>query len=228
MNTALIFAAGRGLRLRPFTDTQPKPLCTINHIALIDYHLEKLLNTSIKRVLINHAYFGDQIKRHIQSSKKYNALDIIYIPEPPGGFQTGGTIINILPQLGNTPFLAINADIFTAYDFNALVCPKDSLAHLILIQTPKTHPIPDFGLTPQLKLKNADAQYTFSGIACYHPELFKNKSRGNTSLIPWLKEAADKTLATGEVYNGLWFDIGSPERLEQAREAVVSSLQETK
>lgn len=216
MNTALIFAAGRGLRLRPFTDTQPKPLCTINDIALIDYHLIKLAKSPIKRVFINHAYLGDQIKRHIHA-KQYNNLEIIYLPELPGGFHTGGTVINALPQLGNTPFLAINADIFTDYALTQLTCPENSLAHLVLTQTPESHPTPDFGLTANQTLSNRNKQYIFSGIACYHPDFFKEKARGRASLIPWLKTAADEGLATGEVHTGFWFDTGSPERLKKAR-----------
>ncbi len=215
MNTALLFAAGRGLRLRPLTDATPKPLCTINNIALIDYHLEKLSKSPIERVFINHAYLGDQIKRHIRQ-KNYN-LDIIYIPEPPGGFHTGGTIINLLPQLGDIPFLTINADVFTDYPLTTLACPADSLAHLVLIKTPESHAISDFGLTQNKQLSNTNTTSTFSGIACYNPQLFEGKPRGRVSLIPWLKEAADKGLATGELYEGLWFDTGTPERLNKAR-----------
>ncbi|MDX2345673.1 MAG: sugar phosphate nucleotidyltransferase, partial [Legionella sp.] len=182
MNTALLFSAGRGLRLRPLTDTTPKPLCTINDIALIEYHLTKLSNSSISRVLINHAYLGGQIKQHLKT-KTFKNLDIIYIPEPPGGLHTGGTILNALPQLGNMPFLAINADIFTDYNFSNLICPKDSLAHLVLIQNHRRLPA-DFGLTQDKQLCNTPANYTFSGIACYKPAFFKNKQSGRTSLIP--------------------------------------------
>ena len=219
MNTALLFSAGRGQRLRPLTDTTPKPLCTINNIALIDYHLEKLAESNITRVLINHAYLGGEIKRHLQNNPISKHLDIIYIPEPPGGFQTGGTLINALPQLNNTPFLAINADVFTDFNFSNLTCLDNSLAHLVLIKKPASHAVSDFSLTPTQLLSNTDTDCIFSGIACYHPELFKNKPRGRMSLIPWLREAADKHIATGEIYTGLWFDTGSPERLKTAREA---------
>ncbi len=216
MKTALIFAAGRGQRLRPLTDNTPKPLCTINDIALIDYHLEKLAEGPITQVLINHAYLGGKIRHHIQE-KNYKNLEITYIPELPGGYHTGGTIKNALPKLGDTPFLAINADIFTDYDLVNLSCPKESLAHLVLIKTPESHTTSDFGLTAPNKLSNHDKHYTFSGIACYHPKLFKEKPRGRTSLIPWLQEAAEQGLATAEVHSGLWFDTGSPERLSAAR-----------
>lgn len=143
----------------------------------------------------------------------------MYLPEPPGGLHTGGTIINALSYLSDEPFLAINADIFTHYDFSKISCPKNSSAHLVLIKTPPSHTLSDFSLTPTQQLNNLKADTIFSGIACYHPSLFKQKPRGRSSLIPWLKEAADKGIATGEIYTGLWFDTGSPERLEKAQKA---------
>lgn len=216
MRTVLIFAAGRGLRLRPLTDSTPKPLCTINDIALIDYHLEKLNQGPKTRVFINHAYLGGKIRHHVQE-KRYQNLEIHYIAEPPGGYYTGGTITHIISKLGEEPFFAINADIFTDYDFEKLTCPKESLAHLVLIKTPKSHATPNFGLTTSNKLSNHDKQYIFSGIACYHPKLFQEKPQGRVSLVPWLQEAAEQGLATGEVHTGLWFDIGTPERLDAAR-----------
>jgi N-acetyl-alpha-D-muramate 1-phosphate uridylyltransferase len=215
MNTALIFAAGRGSRLRPLTNTLPKALCPINDTPLIDYHLEKLAESNIERVFVNHAYLGDQIKYHI-NQKKYNNLEIIYIPEPPGGFRTGGTIINLLPYFNNTPFLAINADVYTDYDLRALKHPKTSLAHLVLIKTPADHLPADFGLTDTHLVSNQNPHYTFTGIASYHPQLFEGKARGRAALSPWLRDAAEKNQITGEVHSGLWFDTGTPERFKRA------------
>ena len=220
MNTALLFSAGRGLRLRPLTDTTPKPLCTINDIALIDYHLEKLKASGITRILINHAYLGYQIRQHIKASK-FNQLDIIFMPEPPGGLQTGGTLIKARPYLDNTPFIAINADIFTDYDLTHLKCPDNSLAHLVLIKKPKSHAVSDFSLTHEKKLSNTNTDSIFSGIASYHPDFLKERPKGRNSLLPWLREAASQQRATGEMYTGLWFDTGSPERLRMAREAKI-------
>jgi N-acetyl-alpha-D-muramate 1-phosphate uridylyltransferase len=219
MNTAFIFAAGRGTRLRPLTDQIPKALCTVGGIALINYHLEKLdQSTQITRVLINHAYLGDQIRRHI-NQKKYPNLEIIYIPEPPGGLRTGGSIIHARAKLGSEPFLAINADIFTDYDFSHIALPAEKLAHLVLIKTPPDHMPSDFGLTNTHLLSNSDKHYTFSGIACYHPKLFANKALGRATIAPWLRDATSKGLASAEVHPGMWFDTGSPARLERARAA---------
>lgn len=219
MNTAFIFAAGRGTRLRPLTDNLPKALCTVGGIALIDYHLEKLAQSAnITRVLINHAYLGDQIRQHI-NQKKYNNLDIMYIPEPPGGLRTGGSLVYAKNKLGDSPFLAINADIFTDYDFSRIALPETSLAHLVLVKTPADHMPSDFGLTNTHLLSNSDKHYTFSGIACYHPKLFEAKPLGRATIAPWLREAASDGHATGEIYQGIWFDTGNPKRLERARAA---------
>ena len=195
----------------------------MNNIALIDYHLEKLNHTSITRVFINHAYLGDQIRRHV-TQKKYSNLEITYIPEPPGGLRTGGSLVYARTKLGNEPFLAINADVFTDYDFSSIAPPATSLAHLVLIKTPLDHQPSDFGLTNTHLLSNihADMKYTFSGIACYHPELFASQPLGRASIAPWLRAAAEEQRATGEVHDGMWFDTGSPERLERARHAATT------
>ncbi|MDF1684263.1 MAG: nucleotidyltransferase family protein [Legionellaceae bacterium] len=223
MNTAFIFAAGRGTRLRPLTDRIPKALCTVGGIALIDYHLEKLnQHPNITRVLINHAFLGDQIRRHILQSN-YPNLEIIYIPEPPGGLRTGGSLVYARDKIGENPFLAINADVFTNYDFLRIQLPKTSLAHLVLVKTPLDHMPSDFGLTSAHLLSNSDKQYTFSGIACYHPKLFENKPLGRATIAPWLRDATSAGLATAEIHSGMWFDTGSPARLERARAAIIAS-----
>lgn len=221
MNTAILFSAGRGRRLRPITDTLPKPLVCIQQQALIDYHLEKLAASAIQRVLINHAYLGDHIKRHI-GRRYHDKLEIIYIPEPPGGLMTGGTILQARAYLSHQPFLAINADIWTHYDFSTLHCPPNSIAHLILVPPPNGLSRLDFGLHSNQQLTNLPRQYLFGGIACYHPSLFEQQSGiRRVCLVPWLREAADNGLATGEVYQGLWFDTGTPKALAAARQSVI-------
>ena len=219
MNTAFIFAAGRGSRLRPLTDRIPKALCTVGGIALIDYHLKKLDQTpTMTRVLINHAYLGDQIRRHIHQ-QNYRHLEIMYSPEPPGGLHTGGSLVYARNMLGSDLFLTINADIFTDYDLAHITPPKTSLAHLVLIKTPADHMPSDFGLTKTHLLSNTDKHYTFSGIACYHPKFFEHQTLGRSTIASWLREAASAGLATAEVHNGMWFDTGTPSRLERARAA---------
>lgn len=222
MNTAIIFAAGRGRRLRPITDLKPKALCEIDGKSLLMYHLEKLAASGITRVFINHAYLGYQIRQHLKHNAFQN-LDVVFFPEPPGGYRTGGTLLQNLSELApdNLPFLAINADIFTDYDYKALQPPNEnSLAHLILVNPTKYHHHNDFNLNDKHLVCNDNPKYLFSGIACYHPDFFKNKSGSRASITPWLQAAADNKQITGELHTGLWFDIGSIERLEDANHSI--------
>ncbi len=219
MKTAMILAAGRGERLKPLTDTCPKALCQLNKIALIDYHLTRLASAGFERVVINHAHLGGKIRQHVKYSKGYH-LQIDFCPEPPGGLETGGGIVNALPLLGNEPFVTVNGDIYTEFDFSQLSLALDdtALAHLILVNKPSYNPSGDFGfITPQI-LSNQNKEYTFSGIACYHPKLFEAYQPGRFSITPILRSLADKQQLHGELYQGVWFDIGSMERLALANQ----------
>lgn len=223
MNTAMILAAGRGERLRPFTDSTPKALCKINGIPLIEYHVTNLAKAGFQRIVINHAWLGGQIRQHLGSGARFG-VEICYAPEPPGGLETGGGIVNALPLLGELPFLTVNADILTDYDFSSLKLPVTSMLHLILIdQRQNNHCTPpadvqtgDFGLSSTGMIKNNNRQFTFSGIACYRPELFCHLKPGRYSVTPLLRDVAMRGLASGTIYHGKWFDIGSPERLQRA------------
>ncbi|MDA9272027.1 nucleotidyltransferase family protein [bacterium] len=219
MKTALIFAAGRGERLRPITDIRPKALCTVHNIPLIEHHVINLARAGYHRVIINHAYLGGQIRQYLGHGQRFG-IDIFYSPEPPGALETGGGIVNVLPLLGQEPFITINADIFTQYDFASLHIPTSSLAHLVLVNKPNYSQSGDFGLSNTNQMSNDGKQYTFTGIACYRPELFVNLPFGRYSITPLLRKLVTENQATGELYSGVWFDIGSPERLHQAQMAV--------
>ena len=218
MKTAMIFAAGRGERLRPLTDNLPKALCTIHDRPLIEHHVMRLAEGGFQRVVVNHAYLGDRIRRQLGSGSRFG-IEICYAPEPPGALETGGGIVNALPLLGDSPFLTINADIFTDFSFEIPQLHKKNLAHLVLVSKPAYSEQGDFGLLATKHLDNSQRNYTFSGIACYHPLLFQAKEVGRYSVTPLLRQLAENKLATGEVYQGVWFDIGTPERLAQAQNA---------
>jgi MurNAc alpha-1-phosphate uridylyltransferase len=215
MKTAMILAAGRGERLRPITDLRPKALCTIDKMPLIEYHVIHLAKAGFERLVINHAHLGGQIRQHLGNGNRWN-IEICYAPEPPGGLETGGGIVNALPLLGEQAFMTVNADIFTNFDFAAFNMPTHSLAHLVLVNKPSYSPRGDFGLTNAQQLDNHGQQYTFAGIAYYRPTLFKNNAPGRYSVTPLLRQLAADKQATGEIYSGVWFDIGSPERLKSA------------
>lgn len=215
MKTAMILAAGRGERLRPITDLLPKALCTVHGIPLIEYHVANLARAGFERLIINHAHLGGQIRQHLGDGTRWG-VEICYSPEPPGGLETGGGILNALPLLGDQPFLTVNADIFTDYDFASLELPIKSLVHLVLLKKPAYIAEGDFGLSESGLLDNMNKQYTFLGIACYRPELFREMKPGRYSVIPLLRQLVGNKQASGEVYQGKWFDIGSAVQLEMA------------
>lgn len=219
MKTAMILAAGRGERLRPITDSIPKALCKVHGIPLIEYHVVNLARAGFTKLVINHAYLGGQIRHYLGDGKRWG-IEICYAPEPPGGLETGGGIFNALPLLGNQPFLTVNADIFTDYDFIIPTLPTDSQVHLILVKKPGYCPHGDFGLSRTGFLKNNDNHYTFSGIAYYQPSLFHGMQPGRYSITPRLRELVALNQATGELYTGQWFDIGDSERLRLASNAI--------
>jgi MurNAc alpha-1-phosphate uridylyltransferase len=220
MKTAMILAAGRGERLKPITDTRPKALCLVNNKPLIQYHVERLAEAGFERVIINHAYLGGQIRAYLGNGSAWG-LSIYYSPEPPGGLETAGGIVNALPLLGDTPFVTVNADIMTDYNFASLALPQNSLAHVVLIQKPSYYQQGDFNLSAAGELENTPKIYTFSGIACYHPTFFNGATLGRYSVTPMLRSCAERKQATAEVYGGEWLDIGSPVRLMLANASKV-------
>ena len=215
---AMILAAGRGERMRPLTDTLPKPLLQVLDKPLIVHHLEALAAAGIRDVVINHAWLGHLLEQHLASGDKFG-VNIQYSAEGEKGLETAGGIIKALPLLGDAPFLVINGDVFTDYPLASLVTERtgNSLAHLVLVPNPTQHPKGDFGIDPHtgLALSEAKTQFTYSGIAWFRPEFFAAISEGPQKLAPYLRSAMDLRQVSAEVYYGEWADIGTPERLAQ-------------
>lgn len=210
----MILAAGRGERMRPLTDSLPKPLLKVAGKMLIEYHLEKIKTAQITDVIINHAWLGSKIEQALGDGSRYG-LNIKYSAENEA-LETAGGIINALPLLGNEPFIVINGDVFCDYDFSTLMAPLSGLAHLILVDNPAHHAEGDFVLTRSGEVKQTgDNKLTFSGIGIYHPDLFKNRIKGKLALAPVLREAMDNHIVTGSYYQGIWHDIGTAERLNE-------------
>ncbi len=216
MKTAMILAAGRGERLKPLTEFCPKSLCKVHNIPIIEHHVLNLVSAGFEHLIINHAYLGGKIRQHLGNGARFG-VKITYSPEPPGGLETGGGIVNALPLLGDKPFLTVNADIFTDYDFSSFSLPAHSLVHLILVSPPKGSQ-GDFGLTTSHEIENSPQTYTFSGVAAYRPEIFQNMKNGRYSITPLLRQLANNKKVTGEIYQGIWIDIGTPERLRLANQ----------
>lgn len=214
MKSALIFAAGRGERLYPITRYIPKALCPIKGIPVIEYHIIKLQQAGIERLFINHAYLGEQIKQHLGNGARFD-LEITYLPEPPGGFETGGTLLTLLPYLSGEPFITINADIYTDYDFSMLSAPHPTLAaHLVLVPQVNIHRVANFGLSEEGLLTLDTPEFIFSGIAVYHPAWFSAEKFRRFSVSSLLREWTRQQKISGELYSGTWVDIGTPARLK--------------
>lgn len=215
---AMILAAGRGERLRPLTDHTPKPLLPIGDHLLIEYHILHLKLAGIEEIVINVSYQADLIMQTLGDGKKYG-LHISYSIEPEvGGLETGGGIKQALPLLGEDYFIVVNADIWTTYPFSHLIRRKmTDLLHLVLISNPEHVPNGDFALNQSRLLKEGKPRYTFSGIAVYHPNLFKTCELKKFSVVRLIHQAIEAQQASGEFYPGDWYDVGTEARLLQLR-----------
>jgi len=218
---AMILAAGRGERMRPLTDDMPKPLLRIGGQTLIEHHVHTLAAAGITELVINHAHLGEQIVAALGDGNVYG-VDISYSPEPDSALETGGGIFNALPLLGDDPFLVVNADIWTDYDFTGLPAQPDGLAHLVMVDNPAHHPEGDFFLSGGRLSRDGPVKLTFSGMGLYRPELFAHCKPGAFQLAPLLRDAMDEGQVTGEHYTGSWFDIGTPERLDEVNRVVIN------
>jgi MurNAc alpha-1-phosphate uridylyltransferase len=217
----MILAAGRGERLKPLTDSIPKALCIVKNKPLIVHHVENLASCGFHQVIINHAYLGGKIRQYLGNGLAFG-IEIIYSSEPPGGLETGGGIVQALPILGTEPFVTVNADIYTDYNFNTLVIPNNRLAHLVLVKkNPTLDHFGDFGLNPAGDVNTNTLDYTFAGIAYYQPKFFQNYAIGRYSVTPLLRKHLLLKQVSGEIYAGQWFDIGSLQRLEEAKQSSI-------
>jgi MurNAc alpha-1-phosphate uridylyltransferase len=211
---AMVLAAGRGERMRPLTDREPKPLLRVGGKRLIEYHLERLAAGGFRDIVINTAWLGDLIEAALGDGARYG-LSITYSHERPEALETGGGIFHALPLLGSAPFLLVNGDVWTDIDFGALnrAPPRDSLAHLVLVPNPPQHPRGDFLLADGQVAEGEGSRHTYSGIGIYTPEFFAGSVAGKFPLLPLLKRAIAQRALSGELHAGEWYDIGNIERL---------------
>lgn len=226
---AMILAAGHGQRMRPLTKTTPKPLLPVGGQLLIDYHLNALAQAGIHEVVINVCYHGDKIIEYVGDGKRYG-LEIQFSLEHKGCLGTGGGIQQALPLLGHQPFILLSADIFTDFPLQVLLESEllnsfdvDSenklrcLAHIILVNNPSYHPDGDFTLDKQGMIQlNGSHKLTYANIALIHPKLFFD-SKPMLSVFPLsdlFKKAIAMQAMTGQIYQGFWDNIGTPQQLE--------------
>jgi len=210
---AMILAAGRGERLRPLTDTIPKPLVEVRGKPLIEHHIQALCEAGFREIIINQGHLGDMLPAAIGNGSKWG-ISIHWSDEQPEALETGGGIHKALPLLGESPFLVVNGDIWTNYPFARLRAVKCDWAHLVMIPNPPQHPQGDFALLNARIRNEGESKLTFSGIGVYHPRLFDGCKAGKFSVVPLLRSAMENHLVTGEQFEGCWEDIGTLERLE--------------
>lgn len=208
----MILAAGRGERMRPLTDSVPKPLVEVGGRALILYLIDALKAGGLHDLVINYAHLGEQLPQRLGDGTDLG-VHIRYSPETHGALETGGGIHHALPLLGADPFAVVNGDIWTDYPFAGLPRRLTGLAHLVLVDNPPHHERGDFTLDGErVTVDDGTPKLTFSGIGVYSRELFHGCKPGKFPLLPLLNSAIRRNLVSGEHYRGQWVDVGTEER----------------
>ena len=226
---ALIFAAGLGERMRPLTAHTPKPLLEAGGKPLIVWHLEKLAALGVRRVVVNTSWLAPRFPELLGDGSRWGlSLQFVYEGDTP--LETGGGMLNTLKRLNDggphdSPFLAVNGDIWTDYDFAALPREPEGDAHLVLVDNPPQHPAGDFALAGARVVRDGPRRLTFSGIGMYRPALLEHwrevigaapgadASPPRFKLAPLLHDAIGRGRVTGEHHRGRWTDVGTPQRL---------------
>lgn len=223
---ALVFAAGKGERMRPLTDVTPKPLLEVRGRPLIAWHLEKLAAMGVTDVVVNISWLADRFAPALGDGSRWG-LRLHYSHEGAEPLETGGGMLHALPLLGDAPFIAVNGDIWTDYDFADLPAEPQGLAHLVLVDNPAHNPAGDFAIEGGRVLTAGESRLTFSGVGVYRPALLANwrpiigTSAGadlappRFKLAPLLRAAMRADEVSGEHFRGAWTDVGTPERLAE-------------
>ncbi|MDP1697414.1 MAG: nucleotidyltransferase family protein [Xanthomonadaceae bacterium] len=222
---ALIFAAGKGERMRPLTEHTPKPLLAVGGKPLIVWHLQNLAAAGIRDIIINTAWLASRLHDALGDGSAWG-VRITWSHEGAEPLETGGGLLHALPLLGDAAFLVVNGDVYCDVDFSALPSAPQSLAHLLMVDPPAHSAHGDFALGDDgLLHSSGESLLTYSGIGVYHPQLFAHWQRdvaGSTGadttpptfrLAPLLRAAMARNQVSGEYFNGRWADIGTPERL---------------
>lgn len=218
MKKAMILAAGEGRRM---CSDLPKPLHQVSGLCLIEHRILALAASGIEEIIINLHHKADAIQRRIGDGAKYG-IKITYSIETTL-LKTGGGIVKALPLLGDAPFILVNADVWTDFDFNTLQLSQGSLAHLVLVDNPKHNPQGDFCLHDNQKLSEVCQQkLTFSGVSLMTAKFFEGCPEGAFSLGAWLNTQMAKGLLSGEHHQGLWIDVGTQKRLVQAQDVALN------
>ena len=221
---AMVLAAGEGRRMKPLTDVAPKPLLTVAGRPLIEHHIVGLRDAGVTEIVVNVSYLGQQLVEFLGDGSRWGIE--LTVSKEAAPLETAGGIVQALPCLGDQPFLLVNGDIYTDFPFATLkqVSLIAGGGYLVLVPNPFHHPEGDFCLYGQRLASVEDAasaggsgastqSLTYSGIGLYDPQLFAAEAPGKKPLRPLLDRAVAGELLQGELYSGVWEDIGTPERL---------------
>lgn len=224
LTTAMIFAAGRGERMRPLTDTRPKPLLEAGGKPLIVWQIERLAQAGVTKIVVNHAWLGEQIEASLGDGARYG-VQLLYSAEREA-LETAGGIAKALPLLESegapNVFVAVSGDVFCEFDYARLREPAAQMAasaqpsmHLVMVPNPVFHPRGDFSLDDAGRLSlDGEARYTFGNIGLYDTRMFRALAPGERrALRPYYRETIAAGLASGELYEGRWENVGTPDQL---------------
>jgi MurNAc alpha-1-phosphate uridylyltransferase len=210
---AMILAAGFGSRLRPLTETIPKPLLKVGGKPLLQYHLERLAAAGITDIIINTSWLAELIEDYFGDGSDFGVKIQWSREEQP--LETGGGIARALPLLGREPFLLINGDVWTDFPLHSVSLDKGMDAHLVMVTNPEHHPEGDFAVANNLVSYDVGSKYTFSGISLFRPQLFAGYEEDCFPLRDVMRPAILSGNVSGEVYTGDWWDIGTVDRLSR-------------
>jgi len=211
----MILAAGRGERMRPLTDSMPKPLLPVGGKPLIQFHIDALAASGVRDIVINLAWLGSRIKSALGDGSA-QGVRLHYSDEGDGALETGGGIFNALPLLGKQPFLVVSGDVWTDYPLARLaarLAPED-LAHFVLVHNPEYHRRGDFGLRDGRVIDDGE-RLTYANIGVFRPEFFAGCEPGKFPLAPLMRKRIQEGRVSGEFHAGRWFNLGTPAQLAQ-------------
>jgi MurNAc alpha-1-phosphate uridylyltransferase len=209
---AMLLAAGRGERMRPLTDTLPKPLVPVAGKPLIAWHLAALARAGFRQIVVNTSWLAPALHAALGDGSDWG-VSITWSDEGPVPLETGGGIFRAVPLLGPGPFLVVNADTWTDIDFASLALESEAYAHLVLVANPPHNPRGDFGLDGDRVVSRDTDRFTYSGVGLFRGEFFAGCSAERFPLLPLLNRAIAARRVRGELHRGAWSDVGTAERL---------------
>jgi N-acetyl-alpha-D-muramate 1-phosphate uridylyltransferase len=222
---AMILAAGRGERMGVLTANEPKPLLEVAGVPLIERQLARLAASGFLEVVINLSYRGARIRSRLRDGRHFGVV-ITYSEEGEPPLETAGGIVHALPWLGSGSFLLVNSDVYTDLDFAAFAAQAAGRSTLLLVPNPAHNARGDFGLDEDGSVTLREPRLTYGGVAVLDTKLFDGYPPGRRALKPVLDAAIERGDLRGQFYDGVWIDVGTPERLEEARLAAASGDRE--